>query len=306
MTAFHDNSSGQGHRAGVRRRVLCIAGSLLASLGRWAQAADPEEAGGPVQAPALLLASEWVPGRSPAGFLVAEKFDGVRAFWDGRRLRTRSGQVLAAPAWFLARLPADQPLDGELWLGRGRFDATAALLRRQQVDDAAWRALRYLLFELPGAPGPFAARAEALRALVQRLGWAQLQAVEQRHIGDAAALQAHLAEVVQAGGEGLMLHRVDAAYVTGRAGVLLKLKPQQDAEATVVGYTAGRGRHAGRVGALRLRDDAGREFLLGSGLSDAQREDPPPVGALVTYTHRGETSRGLPRFATFLRVRDEP
>ncbi|HNB46405.1 MAG TPA: DNA ligase, partial [Burkholderiaceae bacterium] len=68
----------------------------------------------------------------------------------------------------------------------------------------------------------------------------------------------------------------------------------------------GRGRHAGRIGALRVRDEAGREFLLGSGLSDAQRESPPPVGSWVTYTHRGETRLGLPRFATFLRQRDEP
>lgn len=322
MTALHDHSETAEtglSRQGAQRRRLCGLAALWGCLTRsrlaagglgstvvTAAATAAEVTVAATSAPALLLARDWPAGRSPAGFLVAEKFDGVRAFWDGRQLRTRSGQVLAAPAWFLARLPAEQPLDGELWLGRGRFDETSALLRRLQAQDADWRELRYLLFELPGAPGTFTERLEGLRALVQRSAWDQLQLVEQQRIEDAPALQARLDEVIRARGEGLMLHRADAAYVTGRAEVLFKLKPQQDAEALVIGYTPGRGRHAGRVGALRVRDETGREFLLGSGLSDAQRESPPPIGSWVTYTHRGETRRGLPRFATFWRQRDEP
>lgn len=290
----------------VRRRA-CLTGLLslagaLAGVGG-GRAAERDEGERP---PPLLLARELPPGLAPAGYLVSEKFDGVRAFWDGAALWTRRGHRLNAPAPFLAHLPAGVALDGELWLGRGRFEATASLLRRQAPDAGAWAALRYQLFELPGAAGSFAERAERLQALAEARADSPLLAVAQRRVDDRAALFEWLGQIVAQGGEGLMLHRADAPYVTGRSEVLYKLKPQQDAEAQVIGHTPGRGRHAGRVGALHVRDEAGREFLLGSGLSDAQRESPPPIGSWVTYTHRGETRLGLPRFATFVRQRDEP
>ena len=131
-----------------------------------------------------------------------------------------------------------------------------------------------------------------------------IQAVPQQLLPDAAALQRRLADVLAAGGEGLVLHLADAPYVTGRAQVLYKFKPVQDDEAVVIGHLPGRGRLAGQVGALKLRHDDGREFALGSGLSDAMRRSPPPAGTRVTYAYRGLTPQGLPRFASLLRVRE--
>jgi DNA ligase-1 len=255
------------------------------------------------QSPELLLAREAQPGQSPYGFLVSEKFDGVRALWDGRQLRSRGGLVIAAPAWFLAKLPA-VPLDGELWLGRGRFDALSALVRRGQAPDEAWREVSYLVFELPGAPGSFAERAARLNELATAANWPQLVAVPQQSLPDRAALDQRLAEVAAAGGEGLVLHRADASYVTGRSDVLLKLKPVMDADAVVMAHELGQGKYTGRVGALVVRDADGRVFRIGSGLSDAQRLSPPPLGSTVSYRWRGLTATGLPRFATLWRVRE--
>jgi DNA ligase-1 len=255
-------------------------------------------------APALLLAQTAPAGIDPTGYLVSEKYDGVRAVWDGHTLRFRSGLPIAAPAEFVARLPS-VPLDGELWLGRGRFEALSGLVRRQTPDAAAWRLLRYMVFDLPGASGSFASRGQRVAMLAQHSGWPQLQAVEQQLLDSPQALQRRLDEVVAAGGEGLMLHRADAPYRAGRSSSLLKLKPLHDAEARVIGHMAGRGRHAGRMGALRVRSAAGVDFLLGSGFSDAERDSPPPTGSWVTFTHHGVTADGVPRFASFLRVRSE-
>jgi len=254
-------------------------------------------------APALLLAQDAAPDIDPQRFLVSEKFDGVRAHWDGQQLRFRSGLPVAAPAWFTQRLPAT-PLDGELWLGRGRFEALSGAVRRASPDETEWRALRYLVFEQPNGAGTFAERAARLEAITRETGFAPLQAVKQETLADRAALQRRLAEVLRAGGEGLVLHRADALYLTGRSAVLQKLKPQHDAEAVVVAHEPGRGRHEGRLGALRVRNDDGLVFRIGTGLSDAQRAAPPAVGSVVSYTHRGHTEAGVPRFASFLRVRE--
>lgn len=253
--------------------------------------------------PPLLLASPYDRRIDPAPYLVSEKFDGVRALWDGRVLRHRSGREVAAPGWFVARLPAE-PLDGELWLGRRRFDALSAVVRAQRPDDAAWQQVRYLIFELPAADGTFADRARAIEALARRAGASPLQAVEQGRVGDRAELQRRLVETVAGGGEGLVLHRADAAVATGRGDVLMKLKPYLDAEATVVGHHAGRGKYAGDTGALLVQTPEGRRFRIGSGLPDALRQQPPRLGSQVTYRYHDLTSSGLPRFASFLRVHD--
>ena len=253
--------------------------------------------------PPLLLAREATGGIDPAPYWVSEKLDGVRAVWDGRVLRFRSGRPVHAPAWFVAALPP-QAMDGELWLGRARFAELSGVVRKHVPVDAEWRAVRYLIFELPGAAGDFSRRVATMRALVAAVDVPWLGVVEQARVADRAALAARLAEVLAAGGEGLMLHRADAPYLSGRSDALLKLKPWQDAEATVVAQWPGQGRFAGMLGALEVEMADGRRFRIGTGFSDAQRRMPPPVGAQITFRYRGLTATGLPRFASFWRVRE--
>jgi DNA ligase-1 len=123
----------------------------------------------------------------------------------------------------------------------------------------------------------------------------------------AAVLQQRLDALVRDGGEGLVLHRGDALWQSGRTQTLFKFKPELDAEAQVVGYLPGKGRFACMTGALQVRTPEGVAFALGSGLSDAQRRNPPEVGSWVTYRYRyrDRTTKGVPRFAIFVRVRPE-
>ncbi|HWI10393.1 MAG TPA: DNA ligase, partial [Burkholderiaceae bacterium] len=254
-------------------------------------------------APALPLLGVWSDVLDPARYLVSEKYDGVRGVWDGMTLRFRSGRVVPAPAWFTAQLPR-VPLDGELWLGRGRFDEVSGIVRKAVPVDAEWRRLRYMVFELPGAPGSFAERATRIEAIVGRSAAPALVAVRQTTLGDRAALQRALAATIAQGGEGLVLHLASAPASIGRSDAILKLKPSLDAEATVIGHRAGKGKYEGLLGALELRTPQGRRFLIGSGLSDALRREPPAIGSVVTYRYRDPTGTGLPRFASFMRVHD--
>jgi DNA ligase 1 len=254
--------------------------------------------------PELMHAKLWPAGLDPAPYLVSEKLDGVRAYWDGQNLRFRSGLPIAAPDWFIAGLPKT-PLDGELWLGRGRFDELSGSVRKKLPVEAEWRQLRYMIFDLPGASGSFAERAQGINTLITEAQQPWLQAVSQTHQPDAAGLQALLNQTVKEGGEGLVLHRANALWSPGRSDALLKLKPMPDDEARVLAHLPGKGKHAGRMGALLLRMPDGQQFALGTGFSDAQRADPPPVGALVTYRYSDRTPKGLPRFASFLRVQPQ-
>lgn len=266
----------------LSRRVLL---AWLGSVGVPALALEP------------LLAKNAPAGIDPRPYLVSEKLDGVRALWDGATLKFRSGRTVAAPAWFLAALPKT-PLDGELWMGRRSFDVLSGAVRRTEPLDAEWRRISYRVFELPAGDGTFEQRADKLKRLANDV----VQPVEQQRLMSNAELQTKLKHVVDAGGEGLMLHRADAPLASGRSDLLLKLKPLADAEAVVVGHEPGKGRFAGQLGALALQTPEGVRFRLGTGFTDAQRRDPPPIGATVTYRYRELTPAGKPRFASFLRV----
>jgi DNA ligase-1 len=281
---------------GIYVMLRLLAFLLLALL-------QPAQAARSGDAPDILLAKIFDATTNPADYWISEKYDGVRAIWDGHELRFRSGRRVPAPSWFVEGLPV-QALDGELWFGRDRFDDLSAFVRRNEPDDAEWRQIKYMIFELPGAPGTFTERIADMQRLVAASRLPNLEAVPQFRIGDRKALKRRLEEIVKDGGEGLMLHRADAPYHGGRSDDLLKLKPYQDAEARVIGHEPGKGRFAGLTGALKMETQDGRHFRLGTGLTDAARRNPPPVGSLVTYRYQSLTPKGLPRFPRYWRVRE--
>ena len=255
--------------------------------------------------PAVMLAQPYRAGAfEPAIHWVSEKYDGVRGWWDGEHLLTRHGHPIRVPAWFTAGWPK-RAMDGELWAGRGRFTAAASTVAAEVPDDAAWREMRFMVFDLPDEPADFDHRRAAILPLIHSVGTPWIEAVVHSRVADEAELLKLMRRVVSVNGEGLVLHRGDALYVRDRSDALLKLKPQDDAEARVVGHLPGEGKFAGQVGALLVELPDGRRFRLGSGLKDADRRQPPPIGATVTYRYRGFHESGLPRFATFLRVRPD-
>lgn len=249
-----------------------------------------------------MLATAQRDGIAVQHYWISEKLDGVRGRWDGEYLWTRGGQRIGTPAWFTRGWPAVQ-MDGELWMGRGQFERTSATVRTAQPEDGDWRDMRFMVFDLPAHPGQFEARLVALRRDVSAAGVPWLRAVPQVRVDDARALERRLDEVEARGGEGLMLHHRDSIYRNGRSEWLLKYKRHDDAEARVVAHLPGKGKYEGMTGSLLVERADGVRFRLGSGLSDAQRAQPPPIGVWVTYRYDGFTSKGLPRFARFLRVR---
>ena len=210
-----------------------------------------------------------------SGWYYCEKLDGVRAEWDGRRLWTRTGHRIDAPAAWLARLPQGLAISGELWLGRGRLGDVAGSVNAGG-GSPLWDQMRLVAFDLPELALP-------IPALVRKMDDCHLDRVD-FYQADGVNLAAQLRQVVEAGGEGLVLRSPD-----GRTG--LKYKLWQDAEATVLAAVPGKK-------SVRCRADNGAEFCLATyGRSVA-------VGARVTYKFTGILPSGKPGFPVFLEVRD--
>ena len=248
----------------------------------------------------VLLAEPWDGRLNPTDWWMSEKLDGVRAYWDGKQFLSRLGNLYHAPDWFISGLPA-HPLDGELFLDRKSFQQTVSIVRRQDKSDH-WKRIRFLIFDAPSHPGPFEDRLKALDSLTSlphATVHPHFRCTGPSHLKD------ELARIESLGGEGLMLRQPRSMYVVGRSATLLKVKSFLDDEAVVVAHQAGTGRHKGRLGALLVRLADGTEFSIGTGFSDLERENPPPVGATVLFRYQELSDGGVPRFPSFSSVRDD-
>lgn len=258
----------------------------------------------PAVRPALMLAN--VHERQTidiSEYWASEKYDGIRAYWNGTSLITRAGHPINTPDWFVRGWPSE-PMDGELWIGRGRFEDVMAAVRDSVPNDVAWREVRYMVFDLPSYRGTFSERLAALNALLPIPENASIEAVRHWRIQDEQTLEQELNAIVAGGAEGLMLHKASSFYLADRSDDLLKVKAHRDAEAQVVAHVPGQGKYVGMLGALEVRTPNGATFRVGTGFTDAQRTHPPAIGTWITYRYHGATAKGLPRFATFVRERD--
>lgn len=260
-------------------------------------------------APPLLLAHKWDGVEDPKGWWVSEKLDGVRAWWNGEEFISRLGNTYHAPEWFKSILPKGVVLDGELWVGRGKFQQTISAVRKLIPTDQEWLDVTYVLFDAPLCPGTFEERQAFLTTLFPTLrleggeGIGQVAVVEQTQCKGIGELKNLLAKVEKLGAEGLMLRQPGSLYEEGRSNSCLKVKTFVDDEAVVKGYTQGKGKHKGRVGALEVSWN-GQEFEVGTGLKDKDRINPPAIGARVTFRYFELTQKGIPRFPVFIGARD--
>ena len=275
-----------------------------------AQKSQPAHAGDSKIKPAAPLAPlgewamPWDKRLDAREFALSEKLDGVRALWDGKKLRFRSGRQIVAPAWFLAAFPA-AALDGELWMGRGRFDRLSGIVRKAQPVDEEWREVRYMVFDAPLTGLNFGQRYQRAQELLSAKEAKWLLVVAQANVATAQEVPERLKNVVAQGGEGLVLHHWDALWQPGRSKMLRKLKPEPDDEARVLAVVPGKGKLKGQMGGLLLETSDKKRFTLGTGFSEAVRRAPPAPGSWVTFRYRDRTPKGIPRFASFLRVRPE-
>jgi DNA ligase-1 len=262
-----------------------------------------DEQKGEKEAPPLLLAHSWENDIDPKGWLMSEKLDGVRAYWNGKQFISRLGNVYHAPDWFCEGLP-DMPLDGELWGGRKQFQKTVGIVKRHDKSDH-WKKIQYVVFDSPSLNMPFEHRLNQLQFQLSSSNTPYAKPHDHEPCLGIEHLRKVLMLVEKFGGEGLMLRKPGSLYEAGRSTTLLKVKTFHDAEAIVVGYEAGKGKHKGVIGSLIVEKPDGTRFCVGTGLSDKERANPPAVDAIITYRYQELTEAGVPRFPSYVGIRHD-
>jgi len=238
-----------------------------------------------------------------SGWVMSEKLDGIRAFWDGKNLLTRKGKVINAPKYFTKELPPFE-LDGELWTRRGEFEKIQSIVL-EEVPHAKWSEIKYMIFEVPHAEGNFTSRLARVQKYRDTKQLQHVEIIEQKRCNNQTELDSFLESVLALGGEGVMIKDASRDYFEGRSDSILKVKKAQDMEAKVIGYKNGTGKFSGLMGSLQVELQNGTQFFIGSGFSDAQRKNPPQIGEIITFKYYGFTKFKKPKFTSFMRVRKD-
>lgn len=254
--------------------------------------------------PPVLLAHKFedFDDLDPTGWWFSEKLDGVRAYWDGKNFISRQGNIFHAPDWFKSVLPQNEILDGELWMGRQMFQKTISVVKRHDWGSGAVN-VKYVIFDMPSRQDTFEVRINEAVNFAKALNATHVMAHPHDVVQSRQHLLSELRKIESAGGEGLMIRKPGSLYEVGRSSTLLKVKPFKDDEGTVVAHQPGKGRHKGRLGSVTVQWN-GVEFDLGTGFTDEDRRNPPPIGSLVTFRYTELTEDGKPKCSSFICVRD--
>lgn len=242
----------------------------------------------------------------PINWWASEKWDGIRALWDGEKIISRGSGVgkpkvyTYIPEWFKKSLPPSIPLDGEIWIGRGLFQKTSRLSTlkpgksyTQDQIDKIWSGyddppVIFKVFDIPNDSRPFEDRMKFLQTIVndQKEYWKKInyegkkvfpvQFTEQVKIKSMEQLVSLYKKLTSEGAEGIMLRAPGSPYETKRSKYMLKYKIKEDAECIVRDYTMGEGRLKGLLGSLKCEimnngKTSGVFTQIGTGFTDSQR-----------------------------------
>ena len=274
----------------------------------------------------------------PLGWYTSEKYDGYRARYMGEEpekiFLSRQNKLFNSPEWFKKAMP-DVNLDGELWVGRDNFEDMGAV-RHKNPEEDGWKTIQYVVYDLPDVQKPFSERIQLLKKLVKvnEIRWNKyrktleepfqsfkcpLVFTTQTKVKSYKHLETMYQSIITQGGEGIMLKHPDAIYEDKRSNYMLKYKPSFDEEAIIMDYKEGKGKYQGMLGGFICKqlinhdtfhvvdDNENHEFSI-SGMDDEVRgsyKESHPVGTIISYEHSGKTKSGKPRFARYIRKRDD-
>jgi len=233
-------------------------------------------------------------------WMMSEKLDGIRGYWNGKKLFTKRGKILYPPDWFIKNFPPFE-LDGELWTTQNDFENIQSIVMTKNPSPR-WKQISYNIFEVPNAKGDFPTRLLKIRNWLKKNPTKFIKIIPQTICKGQKELNIFLNQVIKNSGEGIIAKNPNKLYFTGRDKNSLKVKKFYDTEGKVIAHNY---RKSGKLKSLVIEMKNGVIFNLGGGFSEKQRENPPAIGKIVTFKYYSFTKNKKPKFASFLRVREE-
>ncbi|PSM52329.1 DNA ligase [Campylobacter blaseri] len=252
------------------------------------------------QKPNVMLLNEYN-NENLSGWYMSEKLDGVRARWNGKELVSRNGNKFSAPKDFIKDFPSFS-LDGELFTKRGDF-ANISSITSQLIPHNGWSEIKFYIFDIPDLNESFDIKYKKMQEISKNSK--NIVFIEQKIVKNNEEVFEFLDEVVSKGGEGVVVREPSLIYENARSNRILKLKKFKDSECKVVAINKGNGKYKDKMGSITCEKEDGVRFKIGTGFNDEIRENPPKIGDIITYKYQNLTKKGIPRFAVFLRIRDE-
>jgi len=279
----------------------------------------------------VLLANEYInkdgeKALDPTGWWASEKYDGYRAIWNGNTFVSRTGKPIIVPDWFITLMPPSIALDGELWVGRAKFDKCGIFRKKTPITQEwiDWEVM-YNVYDLPTSKKRFEERMKELKQIVEERCKCMIQLKLPMEIIDVQCpliytehvkvksdehLDHMFKNVVDNKGEGMMIRKPGSYYEMKRSSTLLKYKQFFDTECIIVGYKPGTKKYEGMLGSFecRLLEGNTEKSFYVSGMNDDIRTNyltTHPIGTIITIIYNELTKTGIPRFVRYLRKRDD-
>lgn len=285
----------------------------------------------------MKLPKELGQSKVPIGWFLSEKYDGYRARFDPEKkcFVSRAQKIFNAPEWFKQAMIPVLHLDGELWAGRENFQDMGVVRKKNPVP-LEWKNIKFVVYDLPNKKGNFETRINALKKYIDinNARWDHIRQdleepfrsldcplvmADQIKIKTMEQFNKIYDKVIVEGGEGVMIKDPKSAYEDKRSNFLLKYKPNFDAEAIIIDYSPGKKKYEGMLGGFvckplinhdsfhSIDNNENHEFTI-SGMDDEIRSNyklTHPVGTIISYEHSGLTNSGKPRFARYVRIRED-
>ena len=235
------------------------------------------------------------------GWVMSEKLDGIRGYWDGKKMISKNGKIINTPKWFIKNYPPFA-IDGELWSKRGDFENISSIVR-DKIPSKKWHQIKHYIFDVPDAKGNLFNRLNKLKLYLKTHPNTPIKIIPQIKIKNKQEVFNFLKEIEKKEGEGVVIRNPNAPYERKKSNQILKLKTFLDDECKVIGYTKGKGKYQNLIGAIKCKLRNGIIFKIGSGLKLKDRKNPPQIGDIITFKYKELTKNKKPRFPVFLRIR---
>lgn len=252
--------------------------------------------------PDLFLLKTYNENFNVIGWVMSEKLDGVRGFWDGKKLISRGGNIFNPPKWFVKSFPPFA-IDGELWSKKNDFENIVSIVRSQK--DKGWDKIKFMIFEVPNQKGGLLKRLSVLEQYLKSNPTKIIKIIKQIPIKTQVDLDVYLKKIVAKKGEGVVVRNPNTPYQIGRLSGALKVKKYFDDECIVREILSGKGKYKNKMGSVLCVLSSGKKVKIGSGFTDDERDNPPKIGVKITFKYYGLTKKGKFKYPVFLRIRSK-